>query len=157
MWQPEWQLVNTWQRSDRGPEGMLGWAFNMLSPSSGPVHLNNWKGAWAAPMPEPVRKTSQWRMNHPFLYRYANVDFRPIKFRAMWSCDLGRRVQMDKSVICQQEQVLQTHLRFQKPSQEQNIQRQPWLLPEEIHSSMSDFLMTAMKKPYRNTQNNNIR
>ena len=44
-------------------DAALGLAFNRLSPSSGSAHWNSWNGAWVSWMPEPVRKTSQRRMN----------------------------------------------------------------------------------------------
>ena len=50
-------------RSGKVLEAASGLALRRLSPSSFSAHWNNWEGADASSMPDPVRNTSQRRVN----------------------------------------------------------------------------------------------
>ena len=50
-------------RSGKVVDAACGLALRRLSPSSFSAHWNNWEGADSSSMPDPVRKTSQRRVN----------------------------------------------------------------------------------------------
>ena len=141
--------MNAWQRSD--PPGVRRRCWYWLSTCCLQVQAQRTeitKGAWAAPMPEPVRKTSQGRMNTFYSSivtpksTLGRSSFGPCRV-GIWAGGFDGQVR-DSST--EQWRVLQTHLWSRKRSQEQHIQRQSWLLHEEIHSSMSNFLLNDNNK-----------